>query len=113
MVKKLNSQISRKLNQNIHLYFIQNLETTDEAILDSELLYRKFIIFPDKDRIILRKFDKEVVSASIGFDFEELSFFAESENQRIPIKSFNEYLIPGFYLFIFSFLIDLILFWGI
>ncbi len=69
----------------------------DESTLESELAYRTFVIYPTQDRInIKRKVDKEVLHASIGFDWINLGFFVEDDEGVSSIKSFNEFLLGQF-----------------
>jgi hypothetical protein len=64
--------------------------------VEAELAYRKFVIYPFKEKIILkRRVDKEIKSASVFFNFEEFTFVAEIGNTTMVIKSFNEFLIRG------------------
>eukprot|EP01096_Ripella_sp_DP13-Kostka_P014694 TRINITY_DN6713_c0_g1_i1.p1 TRINITY_DN6713_c0_g1~~TRINITY_DN6713_c0_g1_i1.p1 ORF type:complete len:969 (-),score=513.02 TRINITY_DN6713_c0_g1_i1:97-2832(-) len=66
----------------------------DDSTLESELAYRTFVIFPRDNRIIIkRKVEKDVLQASIGFDWINLGFFAEDDEGVSSIKSFNEFLL--------------------
>ena len=59
-------------------------------------MYRKFLIFPLGDKVVLkRKVEGGIQTASIGFDFEDLSFFAEHDNAVTTVETFNEFLITG------------------
>ena len=48
-----------------------------------------------QDRVFIKRRDdkKEVISASVGFDFMNFSFFAEREGTIRVIKSFNNFLM--------------------
>ena len=76
--------------------FILERELDSNDQLENELIYHKFLIYPHKDRVyISKKVDKVIKTASVGFDFENLSFFVEDGETRKVIKSFNEYLLTG------------------
>lgn len=54
------------------------------------------MIFPRGDKVILkRKTEKGIQTATIGFDFEEMTFYAEQNSTVIFIETFNEFLISG------------------
>ena len=72
-------------------------ELEEESEIDSELVYRKFVIYPFKDRVNIRKkLDKDTHTASIGIDWVNLGFFVEEDDTVTSIKSFNEYLLGTF-----------------
>lgn len=74
-------------------------DISEETELEAEFLYRKFVIFPLGDKIILkRKLDKSIQTASIGFNFEEMTFEAKLGDKCLHIRSFNEFLMKGSFL---------------
>jgi hypothetical protein len=66
----------------------------DPAELENELYYRKFVIYPQREFIVIKTKEK---SASVGIDWRGYSFFAEQHNEDggsiNAIKSFNEFLL--------------------
>lgn len=59
-------------------------------------MYRKFLIFPRENKVILkRKAENEIQTAFIGFDFEEMNFYAEQKGNNVQVETFNEFLITG------------------
>ena len=48
--------------------------------------------------MLKRKTEKGIQTATIGFDFEEMTFYAEQNNTLTFIENFNEFLISGLFL---------------
>ena len=70
-------------------------ELRDDNEIETELMYRKFVIFPLGERICLKhKTDSGIDTVSISFDFEEMVFrrHQNGEEQEME-KSFNEILL--------------------
>eukprot|EP00211_Chloroparvula_japonica_P015138 CAMPEP_0119125236 /NCGR_PEP_ID=MMETSP1310-20130426/4587_1 /TAXON_ID=464262 /ORGANISM="Genus nov. species nov., Strain RCC2339" /LENGTH=242 /DNA_ID=CAMNT_0007115287 /DNA_START=66 /DNA_END=791 /DNA_ORIENTATION=+ len=64
--------------------------------LEKELVYRRFVIYPSKDRVyIKRKVGKEVQTASVSIDFVNGAFWCEVAEKGLvkQIRSFNEFLL--------------------
>ena len=79
-------------------YSISFTEDIEESNYNNELLYRKFIIYPEGDRVIVKRRlgGNEVAGASIGYDFVGMRFFAVMNNITTNITSFNQFLISEF-----------------
>lgn len=64
--------------------------------LEKELVYRRFVIYPSKERIMIkRKVGKDILSANVSIDFQNGAFWSEITEKGLvkQIRSFNEFLL--------------------
>ncbi|KAL6060942.1 hypothetical protein QOT17_013152 [Balamuthia mandrillaris] len=73
--------------------FVEKKIETD-ADLDKEILYRKFLIYPDSSTrlVVKKKKEDEVETAECGIVFENMSFFSKIGHDIKTIESFNDFL---------------------
>ena len=72
-------------------------EEQEDATRHTELLYRKFIIFPDGPNVVLRRRGGNAIhEAVIRVDMTEGRFEAYMEGKRYPLQSFNQFLVSEF-----------------